>query len=101
MDGQSCGITVFASPTNFRRSWWHNRDYGLCVANPFAKAAMKQGTADPVTIEPGQSQTFTFGAILHDGPTYDPVKASVPFASIDRFALRRPRAGREFDWQLP
>lgn len=75
IDDRACGITVLAAPTNFRPSWWHNRDYGLCVANPFAKAAMKQGASEPVTIEPGQSQTFTFGAILHDGDQYDPGQA--------------------------
>lgn len=76
IEGRPCGITTFASSKNFRKSWWHNRDYGLCVANPFAKAAMKQGATDPVTIEPGKSQTFAFGVILHDAqlapPTLQP-----------------------------
>ena len=75
IDDKACGITVLAAPNNFRPSWWHNRDYGLCVANPFAKAAMKQGASEPVTIPSGQSQTFTFGAILHDGDGYDPAQA--------------------------
>lgn len=73
IEGRPCGITSFASPKNFRKSWWHNRDYGLCVANPFAKAAMKQGATDPVTIEPGKSQTFTFGVILHDAQSAPPI----------------------------
>lgn len=72
INGTICGITSVASPKNMRSSWWHNRDYGLCVANPFAKAAMKQGATDPITIPPGQTLTITFGAILHDASSYDP-----------------------------
>lgn len=80
--GKACGITSFSSPKNMRSSWWHNRDYGLCVANPFAKAAMKQGAAEPITIQPGQSQTFTFGAILHDAASYDPNAAYVAVSKL-------------------
>lgn len=72
IDGKPCGITSIASPKNVRSSWWHNRDYGLCVANLFAKAAMKQGDPDLITIQPGQSLTLTYGAVLHDGDKYDP-----------------------------
>ncbi len=75
VDGRVYGITTFASPKNFRQSWWHNRDYGLSVANPFAKAAMKQGASDPVTIEPNQTASFTFGVILHDAADYNPAAA--------------------------
>ena len=39
------GITLMAASSNFRESWWHNRDYGVFVANPFGRAAMKQGRA--------------------------------------------------------
>ncbi len=34
------GINVMAAPDNFRSSWFHSRDYGLIVANPFGKKAM-------------------------------------------------------------
>ncbi len=40
MDGRRVGILLAASPHNFRRSWFHNRDYGLMVANPFGKKSM-------------------------------------------------------------
>jgi hypothetical protein len=70
------GITVVAGPDNFRESWWHNRDYGLMVANPFGRAAMKQGPASTVTVNPGESLRLRFVAIVHDGPDYDPAKAA-------------------------
>ncbi len=40
VEGHRAGIFLAASPDNFRRSWFHNRDYGLMVANPFGKKSM-------------------------------------------------------------
>lgn len=75
IEDRRVGITVVAGPDNFRESWWHNRDYGLMVANPFGRAAMKQGPASTVTVNPGESLPLRFVAIVHDGPDYDPTKA--------------------------
>lgn len=71
IDGQEFGITLMASRSNFRKSWWHNRDYGLFVANPFGREAMKQGERSSIVVEPGQSMTFRFGAYLHEGKDLD------------------------------
>lgn len=65
------GITLMASPSNFRESWWHNRDYGVFVANPFGRAAMQQGERSVVTVKRGESLRITFGALMHDGNTID------------------------------
>lgn len=40
VSGRWAGINVLAHPENFRPSWFHSRDYGLIVANPFGKKAM-------------------------------------------------------------
>jgi hypothetical protein len=34
------GVTLMPDPANFRPSWFHNRDYGLMVTNPFGRKAM-------------------------------------------------------------
>lgn len=39
-DGRRTGILLMADPGNFRKSWYHNRNYGLMVANPFGKKSM-------------------------------------------------------------
>jgi hypothetical protein len=70
---QKAGITLMTSPRNFRESWWHNRDYGVFVANPFGRAAMKQGEASATTIQKGESFHVCFAAFLHDGSSYNPV----------------------------
>ena len=72
VDGRAMGITLMGDPQNFRRSWWHNRDYGVFVANPFGRAAMKQGAVDRVEVPRGQTFRLRFGAVLHDGPDYSP-----------------------------
>gem|GEM_PF-594612 len=43
-------MTLLAAPANLRGSWWHNRDYGVFVANPFGRAAMKQGDRSKVRV---------------------------------------------------
>jgi hypothetical protein len=64
--GTNGGISLVASPANFRESWWHNRDYGVFVANPFGRAAMKQGERSAVTVKRGETFRLKFAAIMHD-----------------------------------
>jgi hypothetical protein len=60
-------------PRNFRPSWWHNRDYGVFVANPFGREAMKQGEKSRVEVKKGESFRIRFGALLHSSPMDQPV----------------------------
>ncbi len=66
------GITLIPDADNFRASWWHNRDYGVFVANPFGRAAMKQGDKSTVTIPRGQPFRIRFTAVIHKGRGFDP-----------------------------
>lgn len=59
------GITLLADPKNFRGSWWHNRDYGVFVANPFGREAMKQGPKSVVTTKAGATLRLRFGAAVY------------------------------------
>ncbi len=69
---QSGGILLMASDKNFRESWWHNRDYGVFVANPFGREAMKQGARSTVEVKKGESFHLVYAAMVHDGTDYDP-----------------------------
>lgn len=69
---KSRGIQLMAAEKNFRESWWHNRDYGVFVANAFGREAMKQGAKSAVTVKKGESLRLVFGAMLHDGQDHDP-----------------------------
>ncbi|NBR07541.1 MAG: hypothetical protein EBT92_17495 [Planctomycetes bacterium] len=76
------GITLMASPLNFRESWWHNRDYGVFVANPFGRSAMKQGPKSLHTVKKAESFRIVFGAMLHEGSGYDAAKEFQYFSQI-------------------
>jgi hypothetical protein len=65
---QRVGATLMPDPQNFRPSWWHNRDYGLMVANPFGREAMKQGDTSKVTVRKGETFRIRFGVFLHASP---------------------------------
>lgn len=71
IEGRPTGLTLWAHPGNFRPSWWHNRDYGVFVANPFGRAAMKQGDKSAVTVKRGEPFRLRFAAVIHAGPGYD------------------------------
>jgi len=72
VDGKPIGITLLSDRMNFRPSWWHNRDYGVFVANPFGRAAMKQGDKSAVTVKRGEDFRIRFGAAVHSGTGFDP-----------------------------
>ena len=50
-DGQRTGILLMASPDNFRKCWFHNRNYGLMVANPFGRKSMTGPKDDAVPLD--------------------------------------------------
>ena len=67
----SGGIMLMASPDNFRESWWHNRDYGVFVANPFGREAMKQGPRSDIKVAQDETLRISFGAFIHDHREFD------------------------------
>ncbi|MCE3015985.1 MAG: DUF6807 family protein [Pirellula sp.] len=80
------GVMLMASSANFRESWWHNRNYGLMVANPFGRKAMKQGELSAVLIKQEKSLELTFGALIHSGPGLERDAEYAHFAE----AIRKP-----------
>ena len=56
-------------PQNFRRSWFHARDYGLLVANPFGQNAFTKGEKSRVTISAGEKFTLEFGVLVYEVPS--------------------------------
>ena len=68
-DGQKVGAIITPQPQNFRESWFHNRDYGLMVANPFGKKAMTAPDDDAVKpdvtiVQPGETLRLGFGVAI-------------------------------------
>jgi len=88
LDGTEAGITLMSDPSNFRGSWWHNRDYGVFVANPFGRASMKQGAPSAVVVRQGETLRLRFGATFHSGKDYSPSDAYRAF--LQRQSVSRP-----------
>lgn len=73
IDGRKAGVTIIPHPKNFRQSWWHNRDYGVFVANPFGRQALKQGDVSRVVVGKDEKFRLRFGVLLHSS------KSDAPF----------------------
>lgn len=81
------GITLMTHPGNFGPSWFHARDYGLCVANPFGRKAFTGREASQVTVPSGQSLRLRFGVLLHGDATatsFDPAAAYEGYVASSR-----------------
>ena len=73
VNGQRVGVVLMADPRNFRPSWFHARDYGLMVANPFGRKALSGGPESRVEVKPGETFRLGFGLYLGRGEM-DPAK---------------------------
>jgi hypothetical protein len=65
IDGKPAGATIFCHPDNFRPSWFHARDYGLLVANPFGQKAFRHGEESRLIVKPGEKFRLRYGILLH------------------------------------
>jgi hypothetical protein len=68
IDGRRVGVMLMASPDNFRPSWFHARDYGLLVANPFGRKVFTGGEPSRVVVQPDKTLRLCYGVLLHAGP---------------------------------
>ncbi len=84
MEGKVIGVTVMTDPLNFRPSWFHNRDYGLIVANPFGREKVAGGTESKVRVKKGEKLTLGFGLAFYSADNE---------ADIDRDAMYRDYLG--------
>ncbi|MCC6491073.1 MAG: PmoA family protein [Candidatus Hydrogenedentes bacterium] len=94
-EGQRVGITIMPDPANFRASWFHSRDYGLLVANPFAKKAMTAPDddtvlADSTRVPQGQHFRLAFGILVFSRPEDSPFNGAADYTAF----MELPRATR-------
>ncbi len=55
VDGRRIGVALMPGQQNFRRSWFHARDYGLLVANPFGQNAFTKSEKSRVVVKKGDN----------------------------------------------
>jgi len=69
IDGKPVGVLLVPDPANFRRCWFHARDYGFVAANPFGRNAFTKGDKSNVVVLPGQSLSLRYAVLVHAGET--------------------------------
>jgi hypothetical protein len=72
VDGKPVAVAVMVAPENFRPSWFHTRNYGLIVANPFGRKAMTGPedaavAPDATVVKKGETFRLGFGVWVSDG----------------------------------
>jgi hypothetical protein len=93
LDGKLVGVALFPHPENFRPSWFHARDYGMIVANPFGRDAFGKGEKSAVTVEPGEKFRLRYGVYVHAGPRDE--KPDIARAYETYLKLAQEPAGNE------
>ena len=74
IDGREVGVMVVDLPGNPRAPFFHARDYGLLLANPFGRRAYGSRTeAAPLAVPPGKSLRLSYAVVVH---------AAVPAAAL-------------------
>jgi|GEM_PF-580243 len=68
MDGTFIGMTVMPDPKNFRRSWYHVRDYGLIAANLFGSKKVAGLERNDVVVKKGEKFHLGFGVAIYSAP---------------------------------
>jgi hypothetical protein len=74
IDGRQAGVVLMPDPANFRQSWFHARDYGLLVANPFGRNALTKGDKSRITVAKGADFRLRSGVFVFESPAEAPLK---------------------------
>ncbi len=90
--GRTFGVAILDHPQNPKHpTWWHARTYGLCSANPFARAQFEKLAdkhAGDIALDAGKSITFRYRFIWHDGAA-QPEKIEQQWKA---FSARKPNS---------
>jgi DUF1680 family protein len=93
VDGRRVGVTLMTDPGNFRRSWFHARDYGLLVANPFGCKALTKGPESRVVVKKGTPFRLGFAVLLHASPAEKDVDLAAAYRDYREQIERRVSMG--------
>jgi hypothetical protein len=77
------GITLMSASSNERQPWFHTRDYGLMVANPFGKNA---SAPEQLPLAPGKPVRLSFGVLIHEAPSAEVPNLAAEYEHFDRLA---------------
>ena len=84
--GRRIGIAVMPHPDNFRPSWFHNRNYGLMLANPFGRNAFTKGEKSRVIVTAGDTLRLRWAAFIHSSARDSPTDIETVYRNYTRDA---------------
>ena len=62
------GMTIMPDPKNYRKSWYHTRDYGLIAANMFGSEKVAGLGKNDIKVKKGEKFHLGFGIAIYSGP---------------------------------
>ena len=65
IDDRWVGVTLMCDPANFRPSWFHARDYGLLLANPFGRKAFHKGSESRIPVTSDKPLRIRYAVLIH------------------------------------
>lgn len=84
IDGRWVGVTIMANGKTPRAPWWHNRNYGLMVANQFGRDAMRQGEKSKLEVQTGSTLQLSFTVIIHEHENVKPDERAALLRELTR-----------------
>ncbi|MHC4477185.1 MAG: DUF6807 family protein [Planctomycetota bacterium] len=64
IDGTRVGMMIMPDTRNFRRCWWHARDFGFMAGNFFGH----DGGKNPTTVKKGEKFHLGYGVLIYSAP---------------------------------
>ena len=82
--GKYAGVTLMPHPGNFNQPWFHAREYGVLVANPFSPQAFaprgKRVKPGKLVVKKGEKLQLRWGILLHSGEKEGDVDLKAAYA---------------------
>jgi hypothetical protein len=95
IDARRAGVTLMPDPRNFRPSWFHARDYGLLVANPFGRKSLAKGPESRVVVKHGEAFRLGFGILLHSSSAGGETDLAAAYRDyLEQIGIDRGEEGR-------
>jgi hypothetical protein len=100
IDGHHVGVTLMAPPGGATKPWFHSRDYGVLVANPFGPRA---GVPARLSVDPGASFRLRLAIFVHDSDRSDGVDIDVEYQNLEQSFRTERESGRAVQpvWPSP
>lgn len=89
VDRRRAGLVVMMHPQNFRKCWYHARDYGVLIANPFGRQALAGGEPSRVVVEAGETLRLRFGVFAYSVTAAEPLNYDEVYCQYLQLAAKQ------------